>query len=109
MIDIRVLNKMFDFARHIPKVMNEAEYQVLLSQERIYTTSARLYDWQASELIDPKLEYRELATYEGKIIAASWEEARSIAEARGWGEIVDGILIETIPWESAPIMQFNSN
>jgi hypothetical protein len=93
------VNKHF---RAFDEVKDENFKKVLLVDERVFTTRAVFDAKKATEVMGeapadcPYNEF-EPRPYCGTIIVSKsgdWNEARDIAEQRGWGEEVDGILVE---------------
>ncbi len=94
-------------------VVTEQEWAVLCADGRIFCTSTRLYGFEAQKIIGAHLDFREdQRTYGGYIVVGSnktFEEAQRLADLRGWGETVDGVLIEEIPYEGKSLYHFDAN
>lgn len=84
--------------------------QILMAEDRVFGTEVRLMRLDAKRIIkgwvdNPEDDMYECVTFGGYVITMrpnDWSEARRIAESRGWGEVVDGIVCEFIDWY-API------
>lgn len=95
------LNKWFDISRAVPDLLSFDEYAVLMAEGKIYITTARFYGFQAEKAMGAAPEgypySEEQRNYSGSVIANCWSEAILIAEHRGWGETIDGVLSDEIP------------
>lgn len=103
------INKHFDFIKS--NIIDESMVQVLMAEGKIYCTRAKLYEWEASKIIDdnPTDPYSHYATYSGHIVADSWHEAEEIANKRGWGEVIDGVLRDIVPINKPNLYNTNNN
>lgn len=109
-------NKYFEIQERIGIDLTEEEYQCLLAEGRIFCTSTRLNRAEAVAIMggDPMRFAEDEREYGGSIVVSSydnWDEAKKIAEERGWGESVDGLLIDNIPYEEreTPIYRFGKH
>ncbi len=94
---MNVLNKYWDVREHL----SENEYQVLLTSEKLFLTSASFIGVDAQKIIGPPYpgtDYKfESSIYGGLLIAESFEDANKIAELMWWGEEVQGVLVDILP------------
>ena len=102
-------NKLFSLDDHIGKDISEKEFQCLLADGKIWITTCRMYGFQAAKAMnkpESDFEFDERA-YGGQIFADDFEQAVLIANERGFGEIVEGVLCGIISYDSPMINPCN--
>lgn len=95
---------------------DKTKQNVLLTEGVVFCTRAKFNEFEAVKFMGEAPEGAPYntneTTYGGTLItskANDWDEARKIAELRGFGEIVDGILQDVIPWDDAGRNSLNMN
>lgn len=91
------LNEYFSLDDHIGTVISEAEFQCLMAEKRIFTTSCRMDRAQAHKAMGGDIMRfpDDERSYTGLIITTNPEdfaEAETIAGLRGFNEKIDMVL-----------------
>lgn len=100
MINFNELNKHFDALRVKPCPLSQSEIVTLMAEEKIYGTIGWFYDWQMTEMVGPAPECYPYSFHHrqcGYVFANNLQEAQAAVDLRGWGEEIDGILVDVIP------------
>lgn len=96
-------NKFFNLINYIGKGITEAEFQTLVADKRIFTTTCRMVGLVARKAMpdhDPAAFEEEERTYCGTVVVdpnGDFNAAQQVADGRGWGETIDLSLCGAIP------------